>query len=253
MFQRIVETAPGNRTLTEEDRRQLALLEMPEYSVTVHSGPSDHPVTEVKIGLDKKLPPWVITFDNFLTEEECDAMIQHGFDTGYKRSEDVGSQKFDGTVESKKSKGRTSENAWCSTRNGCREKTVPKRILHRLSTVIGIPSENSEDFQILKYDVGQCTYCTHFNLWDLFWQDLWSFNLIVSFLKFSLFCNAWFRITANRIRKKVYNVRKNLSKLLHVSSYSFRVHVISWTIFQSCGFVDTSRLYTSSKRQTVWS
>jgi prolyl 4-hydroxylase len=160
MFQRIVETAPGNRTLTEEDRRQLAMSEMPEYSVTVHSRPSDHPVTEVNIGLDRNLLPWVITFDNVLTDEECDAMIQHGFDTGYKRSEDVGSQKFDGTVESKKSKGRTSENAWCSTRNGCREKTVPKRILNRLSTIMGIPSENSEDFQILKYDVGQF-YNTH--------------------------------------------------------------------------------------------
>lgn len=160
MFERIVETAPGNRTLTDEDRRQLTMSEMTEYSVTVHSRPSDHPVTELDIGVDRNLLPWIITFDNFLTDEECDSMIQHGFDTGYKRSEDVGGQKFDGTVDSKKSKGRTSENAWCSTRNGCREQIVPKRIIDRISTIMEIPPENSEDLQILKYEVGQF-YKTH--------------------------------------------------------------------------------------------
>jgi len=158
LFERIVETAPGNRTLTDEDRRQLAKSEMTEYSVTVHSRPSDDPVTEVNIASDKKNPPWVITFDNFLTDEECDSLIQQGYDQGYKRSEDVGVQKFDGTVDSKKSTGRTSENAWCTTRNGCREKIVPKRVLDRLTTVVGIPPENSEDLQILKYEVGQCMY-----------------------------------------------------------------------------------------------
>lgn len=158
MFQRIVDTAPGNRTLTDEDRRQLAVSEMTEYSVVVHSRPGDDEVTEVDINLDKKLPPWVITLDNFLTDEECDAIIQLGYDAGYKRSEDVGKQKFDGTVDSRKSKGRTSENAWCSSRNGCREKTVPKRVIDRMSTIMGISDANSEDIQILKYEVGQCTY-----------------------------------------------------------------------------------------------
>jgi len=160
IFHRIVETAPGNRTLTDEDRRQLAMSEMTEYSVTVHSRPNDHPVTEVNIGVDINLPPWIITLENFLTDEECDSMIQHGFDTGYKRSEDVGAQKFDGTVDSKQSTGRTSENAWCTERNGCREEIVPKRILDRMSTIMGIPSENSEDLQLLKYEVGQF-YNTH--------------------------------------------------------------------------------------------
>jgi len=155
MFERIVETAPGNRTLTDEERRQLRLTETPEYSVTVHSRPSDDPETEVSISLDRTRPPWVITFDDFLTDEECDSLIQHGYDSGYNRSEDVGAQKFDGTVDSKQSKGRTSENAWCSTRNGCRTKPVPNRILNRLSTAMGIPSENSEDLQILKYEIGQ--------------------------------------------------------------------------------------------------
>jgi len=155
MFQRIVETAPGNRTLTDEDRRQLAISETPEYSVTVHSRPSDYPLTKVDIDQDRKLPPWLITFENFLTEAECDALIQHGYESGYKRSEDVGSQGFGGTFSGKKSKGRTSENAWCSTKSGCRQATVPQRVHNRMSTVLGIPADNSEDLQILKYEVGQ--------------------------------------------------------------------------------------------------
>ena len=158
VFERIAEMAPGNRTLTDQERRQLEDSEMTEYSVTVHSRPSDEPVAEAELALDKSLPPWVITFDNLLTDEECDSLIQHGFDAGYKRSEDVGQQKFDGTLTSKKSIGRTSENAWCTTRNGCRTQTVPKRVLDRMTSIVGIPPENSEDLQILKYEVGQCTY-----------------------------------------------------------------------------------------------
>ena len=158
MFQRIIETAPGNRTLTDEDRRQLAEAEIPEYTVTVHSRPSDRALTEIDIHQDQKLSPWLITFDNFLTDQECDSLIQHGYDNGYKRSEDVGEQGLDGIVSGRKSKGRTSENAWCSTKNGCREKVVPRRVHDRMSTVLGIPSENSEDLQLLKYEVGQCTY-----------------------------------------------------------------------------------------------
>jgi prolyl 4-hydroxylase len=161
MFERIVATAPGNRTLTDDERRQLAESGMTEYTITVHSRPSDSPVTEVDVKTDKKLPPWVITFDNFLTEEECDAMIEHGHKEGYKRSEDVGKQRFDGSVDSVKSKGRTSENAWCGSRSGCREADVPKRLHDRIAAITGIPPENSEDFQILRYEVGQCKCIYH--------------------------------------------------------------------------------------------
>jgi prolyl 4-hydroxylase len=160
MFERIVSTAPGNRTLTDEERRQLIDDDMTEYTVHVHSRPSEDPVTDVSLDTDRDLPPWVITFENFLTDEECDTLIQLGHEEGYKRSEDVGKQKFDGTVDSVKSTGRTSENAWCSKRSGCRLKDVPKRIHERMEKVMGIPADNSEDFQILRYEVGQF-YRTH--------------------------------------------------------------------------------------------
>lgn len=154
MFERIIDTAPGNKTLTAEDRQSLAESGITEYSVTVHSRPSDQPVTEVDS------LPWLITFDNFLTDEECESLIEHGYEAGYERSRDVGNANFDGTVGNKESKGRTSENAWCATKNGCRSKEIPKRILDRLTSIVGIPPENSEDLQILKYDVGQF-YNTH--------------------------------------------------------------------------------------------
>ena len=155
MFERIVATAPGNRTLTDEERQQLADEGMTEYSVVVHSRPSEDPATEVSSVNDKSLPPWVITFEDFISPEECDKMIELGYDTGYKRSEDVGKQHLDGTVDSMKSQGRTSENAWCSTRYGCREQEIPVRLHERMSKVMGIPADNSEDLQILKYEVGQ--------------------------------------------------------------------------------------------------
>jgi prolyl 4-hydroxylase len=156
MFERIVDYAPGNRTLSAEHRQQLVDSNMTEFSVVVHSRPNDEPDTKFSLSADKKLPPWVITLENFLTDEECDLLIEHGYKEGYKRSEDVGKQRFDGTADSVKSQGRTSENAWCSSRTGCRQSPLPAMIHQRVADILKIPPNNSEDFQILKYEVGQC-------------------------------------------------------------------------------------------------
>lgn len=154
MFERIVETAPGNRTLSIDEKAELEKLNMPHYTVTVHSRPS--PGSEdVGIAFDKSMPPWLVTFDNILTDEECRAMIELGHEYVYARSEDVGSLKFDGTHTSVQSERRTSENAWCSTREGCREREVPTLLHERIAKVLQIPADNSEDFQLLKYEHGQ--------------------------------------------------------------------------------------------------
>ena len=160
MFERIVETAPGNRTLTPEERQQLADDDMTEYSVVVLSRPSDKPATDISEKMDKKLPPWVVVFNDFITDEECDELIKLGYDTGYERSADVGEEKFDGTFTSNKNDRRTSENAWCSYHNGCRNQTVPTKVQNRMAKVMNIPAEYSEDLQILRYNVGQF-YRTH--------------------------------------------------------------------------------------------
>lgn len=162
MFERILRHAPGNHTdqLTREQIQELEAERIPMYTVVVHSRPGDTPATEISAALDKSLPPWVVTLENFLTDEECDAFIQLGYKYEYKRSEDVGEVRFDGTHGSVKSEKRTSENAWCSTHQGCREEEIPKLIHNRMAKVMGIPPENSEDLQILKYEKGQF-YRTH--------------------------------------------------------------------------------------------
>ena len=57
MFERIVERAPGNRTLSDVERQRLEKSDMTEYSVKVYSRPSDESATEVNIQSDRKLPP----------------------------------------------------------------------------------------------------------------------------------------------------------------------------------------------------
>ena len=155
MFERIVKDAPGNRTLTVEERQELMEKNITEYSVSIISRPSSSPAIEVSSILDKSLPPWLITFDDFLTPEECQTLIDLGYTAGYERSRDVGSEKFDGSFDGKESAGRTSENAWCSSSKNCRDHEVVQRIMNRMSSVMGIPANNSEDLQILRYEKAQ--------------------------------------------------------------------------------------------------
>jgi len=158
MFERIVATAPGNNTedkWTDEVRKNVKENQTPLYTVHVHSRPSDEPATEVDPVMDKSLPPWVITFENFMTEEECEQMIALGHEYEYKRSEDVGEEKADGSFGAVQSSRRTSENAWCSTHVGCRERDLPTRLHNRIAEVLQIAPENSEDFQILRYEHNQ--------------------------------------------------------------------------------------------------
>ena len=156
MFERIVATGHAR----EEGA-------VPLYAVTVHSRPLLAPrsvaqPTMFKNRGDLEQAPWVITFDQFLTDEECEHLIQLGYKNGYKRSEDVGELQFDGSYDGVKSHSRTSENAWCSLKNGCRSDPVVVGIMNRMSTVLGIPLENLENLQMLKYEEGQF-YGQHHN------------------------------------------------------------------------------------------
>ena len=97
--------------------------------------------------------PWVVTLENFLSESECLAMIELGAEQGYKRSEDVGSKKVDGTYDSVQSEGRTSTNAWCM--EACYTNNITQGILQRIENLTGIPDSHSEYLQLLKYEEGQ--------------------------------------------------------------------------------------------------
>lgn len=72
---------------------------------------------------------------------------------GYQRSADVGKLTVDGSHTTKISEGRTSTNAWC---NGpCYRNATAQAVIHRLSDLTGVPEENSEYLQMLRYEPGQ--------------------------------------------------------------------------------------------------
>ena len=131
--------------------------------VKVLSRPSPAPGDEGKKDLDYKLGPWVITIDNFVQDVECKRLIKMGGVEGYKRSEDVGKELFDGTYDSVQSSSRTSHNAWCQY--DCYEDPHAQNVMKRIELLTGIPEKNSENLQLLKYEVGQF-YKTHHDYID---------------------------------------------------------------------------------------
>merc|ERR1719232_1219747 len=137
---------PGLRPY-DLDKRFQRIVDNPDFNVTVLSRP------DLEKGTDYDSDPWVITIDDFLTSEECDTLIKLGGDEGYERSKDVGPKKADGSYEPMESSGRTSENAWCS--NNCATDPIVANVYDRIANTIQIPRDNYEEFQILRYDVGQ--------------------------------------------------------------------------------------------------
>lgn len=92
--------------------------------------------------------PWVVTLDGVVSEEEAVKLIELGGLEGYKRSEDVGAKKADGTYGSVVSKGRTSANAWCT--EGCYKDPTAIKVMDRLSKLTMINERNSEFLQLLR-------------------------------------------------------------------------------------------------------
>ena len=111
--------------------------------ITVHSSPA----TEHGGG------PWVITLDNFLTEEECCRLIELGQQEGYHRSMEAGLEALDGSFADIVNDRRTSLTAWCP--DGCNEDPVVKPVLERMENLTGVPNGHSEWFQMLFYEPGQ--------------------------------------------------------------------------------------------------
>jgi len=97
--------------------------------------------------------PWVVTLDDVISEEEALRLIDLGGLEGYKRSEDVGEKKSDGTYGSVVSTGRTSSNAWCT--GECYEDPISIKVMNRLTELTMINEKNSEFLQLLRYEPGQ--------------------------------------------------------------------------------------------------
>jgi prolyl 4-hydroxylase len=100
--------------------------------------------------------PWVLQLDTFATVEECERLIEQGQRMGYGQSftvSDVGKRQCDGTAEAVVAQVRTSTNAWCE--GECQEDPLVKGIHDRMEKVLGIPFENWEHLQLLKYEESQ--------------------------------------------------------------------------------------------------
>ncbi len=104
--------------------------------------------------------PWVVVFDNFVSEEEINAMISTVEDNGG-RSTDTGQANEFGEVGRVLSTGRTSSNAWC--RHNCMTHPNVEHLTSKIQEITRIPSNHYESYQILQYDVGQY-YRTHHDM-----------------------------------------------------------------------------------------
>jgi len=116
-----------------------AILERSDIDVSVLSRPPEG--------------PWILQFDNFLSDTEVEALVDHGHKLGFARSTDTGVADDRGEATRVFSTGRTSTNAWC--RGACERDPVVQDITSRIVDVTKIPSENYESFQLLRYEVGQ--------------------------------------------------------------------------------------------------
>lgn len=107
--------------------------------------------------------PWVITVDDFLTDQEADRIVELGKELGFKRS--VTNAKKEGETFSQNSVGqsRTSSNTWCT--NQCYEDPMVKKVMARVGALTGVPESYTDYLQLLHYDVGQY-YKTHHDLID---------------------------------------------------------------------------------------
>jgi len=95
--------------------------------------------------------PWVVTFSNFVSDDEAAAFI------------DTTSHHFERSLSGDQvSPVRTSQQAWCQPHitDACVKDPLVRAVHERVVNVTGVPIENAEFFQVLRYEPGQF-YKTH--------------------------------------------------------------------------------------------
>jgi prolyl 4-hydroxylase len=115
-----------------------------QYGPKVLSRPSYAPGDTAET-TDYQLGPWIVAFENMVTDEEADRFIELGSTEGYNPSP------FGGVHTENM---RTSTNAWCSSDDCALDPTV-RRAMNRVATITGIADTNFEPLQILKYEKDQ--------------------------------------------------------------------------------------------------
>lgn len=114
-----------------------------------------YPQYNVEIVSQPPQGPWVATFEDFISEEEAEA-IRRRTTADLKRSTDQGSiDAKTGVQEQVVSKSRTSSNSWCTDRNQCSTDPMVQQLLAKISEVVQVPEPNFESIQVLRYEEGQ--------------------------------------------------------------------------------------------------
>lgn len=140
MFQRIVGELPF------EDGAVV-----PDYKVNIISRPlSEEHIGSAMHELDFHVGPWILTLDNFLTDDECDRLVELGATSGYYKSliENEDEDEED-EEEEEEDAYRTSTNAWCQ--DECYKDPIAQRVIQKIENTTGIPDSYSEYLQLLKY------------------------------------------------------------------------------------------------------
>lgn len=139
LFERIVRVAG-------ESGWQPRVLSRPRKDVATSSDGGPAPMSscddDVTNPCDAQIGPWVITLENFVTPEEVSSLLKWGSDMGYERSR-AGGRTTD---------RRNSSHAWCT--RACYRDPAATSMRRRIAAATGIPEENYESFQLLKYAPG---------------------------------------------------------------------------------------------------
>jgi len=113
------------------------------------SAPSDGAAAPVSCGEDAANPcdvhdgPWILTLEDFVSEEEVVAIRKLADGIGYERS----------LAGDEVIAARTSSQAWC--KHNCEDNPVIAALRKRVVALTGIPEEHYEDLQLLRYEPGQ--------------------------------------------------------------------------------------------------
>ena len=144
-----------DKLTTEFEKYEPTILSKPQYS-------EDHDEETA----DYIIGPWVVTLENFITDEEADRLIQLGEEKGYEYSSSLDNaskvdddDKFENntvhnTMQNSGRDGSTTSIAWCA--HACYNDPVSQQVTKKMEEITSIPETNYEYLQLTKYyDVGQ--------------------------------------------------------------------------------------------------
>jgi hypothetical protein len=130
-----------NRILNDPDMQQYApkVVSRPDYAPGHNTETADY-----------KLGPWILLFDNAISDEEADRLIELGGIRGYQRSTGLGKKMHDGSYDNEVTASRTSANTWCQ--DTCYNDPLAKRVTERVENITGVPEAHHEYLQLLRYE-----------------------------------------------------------------------------------------------------